>query len=364
MTAVPPVGLVLTVSVADETTLALAGELDMATGPHFAAVLDAVIDRGQQHVTIDCNELEFIDATGVGVLVAAQHRLRRTRGEIHLHGASPMTYRIFEITNLVDSLHVQRRVPNERPDAVDADRNASIEWQVARLAAATTHADAIADKLTRLSELIPEIVSACDRASVTVRRPNYFLTAAASDDTARVLDELQYADHEGPCVEAATDGVQTHASALAHEQRWQTFTSQARGYGIESILSSPLIIDDQPIGALNLYSRTPHAFSPLQQEIASGLAEHIAMLMQTPEPMTGSEFDDRIHDALDSRDTISRAQGILMERFAIDAHEAFATLRHDSVSTSVPLRIRAGEIAAETQLPAAASSDSGVPADE
>ena len=337
------IGLGLSIGFPDGAVVAAVGELDVARAPDFAAVLDALIRRGHLRVTIDCSELGFIDASGVGVLAAAHARLVRTDGEIRLHRVSALAYRIFELTDLLDVLHV------ERPDPSDAGDTDPIASHATRLAADSARADELADTLSRMTVLIPEIITACDGASVTLRRPDYLMTAAASDDTVRDLDNIQYADRQGPCLEAATSGVQTHAAALAHEQRWQSFTPQARERGIESILSTPLLVDDQPTGALNLYSRTPHAFLPIHQDLANVFASQTAMLLHEPSPTPEREFDDRIHDALASRDTIAQAQGILMERLGTDARNAYITLRRDSVRTSTPLRTGAANIVAETQ---------------
>jgi GAF domain-containing protein len=220
---------------------------------------------------------------------------------------------------------------------------------VTRLAAASARADAFADTLARMTVLIPEIITACDGASVTLRRPHYFMTPAASDDTFRDLDNIQYVTQEGPCLDAATSGVQTHGAAFADEERWQAFIPEARQRGIESMLSSPIIVDDQPVGALNLYSRTPDAFPPIHQDLATVLATQIAVLLHEPAPTTGHEFDDRIQDALASRDIIAQAQGVLMERLGTDAGNAFVILRRDSVKTSTPMHVRAADIVAETQ---------------
>ena len=346
----PGTGVGFSIGFGDGAVVAVTGELDIAATPDLAAVLDALIDRGHPSLTIDASELRFIDASGLGVLAAAHARLAGAGGEIRVRGASPMAYRLFEITELTDVLHVECVDPNERREPNDTRQGDPVAWQASRLAADSARADALADVLSRLAVLIPEIITACDGVSVTLRRPDYFMTAAASDDRARELDNIQYAVRQGPCLDAATTGAQTHAPLLADEQRWQSFTPHARERGIESILSSPLIVNDELAGALNLYSSTPESFEPIHQGVASLFAAQAALLLHEPDdPATSHEFDERVHDALASRDVIAQAQGILMERLDVDANAAFVTLRRDSVRTSVPLRVQAGDIVAETQ---------------
>ena len=73
------------------------------------------------------------------------------------------------------------------------------------------------------------------------------------------------------------------------------------------------------------------------------------MLFPVPDSTAAHEFDDRVNEALSSRDIIAQAQGVLMERLGVDAHNAYLALRRDSVLTSTPLRKRASNIVAETQ---------------
>ena len=310
-------GLAVSISCAGGTqgvVLIVAGELDLATSPDLAAMLDALVDQGHVSVTLDCSKLEFIDASGVGVLAATQARLLRAGGGIRLRGASPMAYRILEFTDLLDVLQVEPPGPDVRRRFDAARDPEAIARQANRLASDSARADA----LSRMTGLIPEIIIAAEWASVTLRRPDYLMTAAANHDAARDLDNVQYADRQGPCVEAATTGVQTHSSVLARERRWRRFTPLARGRGVEAILSSPLVIDGLPIGALNLYSRTPHAFLTIDQELANVFAAQAAMLAHKDDRTTGREFDDRIHD--DARQPSHRqTQGIRMERHEIDA---------------------------------------------
>jgi len=71
------------------TTLGVAGELDLATVPQLTAEL-AELSGG---VLIDCTGLSFIDASGIGALVAAS-----TRVEIQLTNVTPFVRRVLEIT--------------------------------------------------------------------------------------------------------------------------------------------------------------------------------------------------------------------------------------------------------------------------
>src|SRR4051812_21600011 len=125
----PDTGLELSISFKDGAVVAVAGELDLVSAADFVAVLDALIDRGHSSITIDCRGLDFIDASGVGILANAQTRLARNEGVIRIHGASPMTYRVFEITDLLDALHVERANPGARREHVGVSESDPITSQ-------------------------------------------------------------------------------------------------------------------------------------------------------------------------------------------------------------------------------------------
>lgn len=58
-----------------ETTLALRGEVDILTAPEFGVILGGLIDRSHRNIVLDCTELGFMDASGLGVIAAAANRL-------------------------------------------------------------------------------------------------------------------------------------------------------------------------------------------------------------------------------------------------------------------------------------------------
>lgn len=100
--------LTLRVSIDSPThTLALAGELDMANASTLTSELETLeANAGSEPITIDMRELEFIDSTGIAVLVAA-HRRANTGGDTRLRfirsGATGVQ-RVMEVTGLEKEL--------------------------------------------------------------------------------------------------------------------------------------------------------------------------------------------------------------------------------------------------------------------
>jgi anti-sigma B factor antagonist len=86
--------------VSDPPVMTVRGEVDLASAPKLAAALSELMDRGHTHVALDLGAVEFIDSSGLGVLVGSLRRLREQGGDLVLQSASPAVTRILELTGL------------------------------------------------------------------------------------------------------------------------------------------------------------------------------------------------------------------------------------------------------------------------
>lgn len=80
------------------------GEVDMATAPRLRQALVEAIGDGNGGVVVDLDGVDFLDSTGLGVLLGAVKRLRSTGGDLALARAVPQVARVFEVTRLVEIL--------------------------------------------------------------------------------------------------------------------------------------------------------------------------------------------------------------------------------------------------------------------
>ncbi|MBV8949723.1 MAG: STAS domain-containing protein [Actinobacteria bacterium] len=85
---------------ADAPELAIRGEVDVSTSAGLRDELYRLIDGGATRVVIDCSEMDFIDSSGLGVLVGALKRMREKDGEVVLRALNPSARKVFEITGL------------------------------------------------------------------------------------------------------------------------------------------------------------------------------------------------------------------------------------------------------------------------
>lgn len=68
----------------DTRTLALAGEIDLASSPLLVDALETAVADGARQVVLDFADVTFINSTGLGAMVAATKRLRAVDGDLVL----------------------------------------------------------------------------------------------------------------------------------------------------------------------------------------------------------------------------------------------------------------------------------------
>ena len=100
---VNPGELLVSVSGAEQAyEVRLLGELDMSTAPQLRDELLRLASDGAREVTVDLSELQFMDSTGLSVLITGLKRLRERGGDLALRSPTPSTRRVLEITGLTE----------------------------------------------------------------------------------------------------------------------------------------------------------------------------------------------------------------------------------------------------------------------
>ena len=86
----------------DERThlIAVTGEIHVSTAPEFSRLLSAAIGRGKTQVVLDLSDVEFIDSTGLSVLLNGLRRVTRRGGRMAIVCSNPTVMRLFVITRL------------------------------------------------------------------------------------------------------------------------------------------------------------------------------------------------------------------------------------------------------------------------
>ncbi len=181
-------------------------------------------------------------------------------------------------------------------------------------------------------------------AGITLVTGKEVTTPAASADLVVQIDRLQYEAGEGPCLDSARRHATLRCDDMWAESRWPRFARKAADLGILSMLSLQLFVQDDNFGALNLYSQTARAFGPRSESDGILLASHAALAMTAARTQAG------LLTALDSRDLVGQAKGILMERYKITGVEAFGLLVASSQAVNRKLRDVADHLVATGEL--------------
>ena len=320
------------------SVLRVRGDVDMSTSPTLRAHLSALIELGHHDIVLDLAALTFMSAAGLGVIAEAAARLAESDGLLWLRAPPAMTLRLLEIAGLMTRVQID-----------PADSNAQIRSALVRAASLPARNEQIDAELLIVVAVASATLDGADGVSVTLERHGRLMTVAATNDTVLQMDAHQYETGEGPCLSAATEGVEFHIESLADESRWPAFLPLALGEGIASILSRPLTDRGRPVGALNVYSNTAGTFGPDHQELAVMFAEQASRIVADPSSDPGdAEMGTRITHGLHSRLVLAQAQGVIMTRHQITAAEATATLHRAARAAGTTVLEHAAQVVAST----------------
>jgi len=174
--------------------------------------------------------------------------------------------------------------------------------------------------------------------SITLLRNENASTVAATGSLAVKLDELQYEQGYGPCLDAGRLNENQHIKDVSTEDRWSAYVSKARLDGLGSSLSLPLPVENYLVGALNIYSVTPNAFDTEAVTLGGALAAHITAALSYAEFAQGHRNRAaHLEQALDSQAIINQAKGIIMVQQKCSADDAFSMLRKLSMDNNIRL---------------------------
>ena len=183
------------------------------------------------------------------------------------------------------------------------------------------------------------MIPGVEEGSISVVRARQQVTSqAATGELPVQVDAIQEETQQGPCLDAAYEQQTVRVDDLATEGRWPLFAQRASAAGAASMLSLQLYVEGDNLGALNLYARTPDAFTDESEQVGLLFAAHAAIAYAAVRKET------QLAQALVRRDVIGQAKGILMERYKISGERAFLVLTRVSQTTNRKLHDVADEL--------------------
>lgn len=205
----------------------------------------------------------------------------------------------------------------------------------------------VSNTLEKAVALCVELIDGCEAAGVSVVHGKHIDTPVTTSDMVARGDALQYELAEGPCLDALSEHELVCSPDLAADHRWPKWGPRVtEELGVRSMLSVRLFVfDDDRLGALNMYSSKTDGFDDSDQAEALALSAHVAIALAAAQEI------QQLNTSVTSRTVIGQAQGIMMERFDINADRAFAAMRRVSNNRNVKLQQVAAELVETRKTP-------------
>ncbi|MER7456854.1 GAF and ANTAR domain-containing protein [Micromonospora sp. NPDC126480] len=221
--------------------------------------------------------------------------------------------------------------------------------ELGRIRLGETGLDAV---LTQVAGLARRSVPGCDEVSVTLLRGESPTSVAYSSSLARQLDEWQYEQGRGPCLDASVSGDPLNLPDLATEDRWADWAARARAAGVGSSLSIGLPIQEAVVGTLNMYGARPGAFDADGIELAKTFAAYAAVALANAHLYESTAtLAQQMQEAMANRAVIEQAKGIVMGERRCTSEEAFALLVKISQDTNRKVRDVAAALVEQATRP-------------
>ncbi|MFR9776898.1 ANTAR domain-containing protein [Micromonospora sp. MS34] len=198
-----------------------------------------------------------------------------------------------------------------------------------------TDFDEALGQLVRIArDAVPEVES-CGFTALRAGEP---AGVAASDPGRAELDDLRYGP-DTPALAAIRRREMISATDLDRESRWPVWTERARALGVHGVISAPVDVDEQVIGAINLYAGGAAGLTTRHQLTAMLLAEHAGLLLAAVRDRQRQAAQaDQLDSALLEEGVVGQAVGVIMTQRGCPAPEALAVLRSAASSLDIPLR--------------------------
>ncbi|APX34582.1 histidine kinase [Brachybacterium sp. P6-10-X1] len=189
------------------------------------------------------------------------------------------------------------------------------------------------DTLEAMVRSAVEMIPGVEEGSISIVLGRKTVTAQVpTSELPSRVDAIQTEEGEGPCLSAVYEHTTVRIPDLETEQRWPAFVRRAMAEtDVRGMLAFQLFVEDENLGALNLFSRRPHVFDDESEHVGLLVAAHAAVAF------ADSRRNAQLEEAIASRDAIGQAKGILMERYKITPQQAFFLLTEASNRTNTQL---------------------------
>jgi hypothetical protein len=162
----------------------------------------------------------------------------------------------------------------------------------------------------------------------------------ATDDVARVVEDLQFTMGEGPSVDAATRGepvlVPDTTEHTPQTDRWPALIPELTTLDVRALFAFPIRVGELALGTLDLYRRTPGTLSPEQVGIGITVGAAVADSLLVPDPRADGDLSYPM--------TVHRAAGMVMMQLGTTIDSALVRLRATAFEEGVNVTTVAAEV--------------------
>src|SRR3712207_644688 len=175
-------------------------------------------------------------------------------------------------------------------------------------------------------------------AAVTIVDEHGKRSRAASNAAVEQADALQYELDEGPCLTAWRTRQLVRIDDTTTDGRWPRWNEAASPLGVRSVLSAPLLMGEESIGAMKVYCERPMNYGPHDEHVMRLLARQAAILLANTQSLQEARrLSRQLTEALASRDVVARATGVLLAQGAAGEQDAFAQLAAAARQAGLPV---------------------------
>lgn len=208
-----------------------------------------------------------------------------------------------------------------------------VAQQLAAMARNLLFQSGTASTLERTCQLAAGVVDGCDDAGVWQAQRGGSIEAVAASNT--VLYQIVAAENdtgEGPCRDVLWRESVVHVEDIGTDLRWPRYAARVADTGVRSMLCFQLFTREDTLGVLALVSGKEWAFDDGARETGLMFASHAAIAL------AGAQSQSNLSQAVQSRQLIGEAVGLMADRYAMTTEAAFGLLARVSQECNTKVR--------------------------
>ncbi len=236
--------------------------------------------------------------------------------------------------------------PRDTTQAYSAELTAVL----AQMGAVVLSVETVDTTIELVTTLVTRTVPGTTGAGVTLVDDRGKRTTAASDPLVEQADALQYQFDSGPCLTAWRDQMSIRIDDTSSETRWPQWTAAVAGLNVRAVLSVPLRTGAAAIGAMKVYSAQPNAYDARAEQLLELFAKQAAILLANTQTLSDARrLSAELTQALNNRDLIGQAKGVLIAQGAADGQAAFTMLAAASQRSNTKVHDVARQVVASAR---------------